>query len=516
MAQDFKDYDELLKLFEDEPKKKSSSQASEKSAKSKSNIDRVSQERQRRVQNFDLNLNAPKADKTPHNRGEVYFSNSPQDIKDSIRARSAKESAARAESSAKKPEKSRAVPPPTTDTQKKVLKLKALKKAEKAKKRTSKKSNGRLERFLKKGNRKASLTKAALYLAIIAFFSVILCVYGIGCINDILAINRNDSPVEVTISDGMTDGQVINILKKNHLIKNKLFCKAFIKAIHITDSPKYTGGEYVTGIYTLTPSMGLEKMLSTVQADFTLSETIKLTFPEGWTADQIAQKLEANEVCSASSFITTLQTVDFSEEYPFLKNLGSKEERFRVLEGYLYPDTYDFYIGENASSVIRRFLDNFKSKWIESYSAEAEKLGMSVDEVMTVASILQKEAADTTQMATIASVIYNRLDSSNFQWLQCDSTETYLLETIKPTLTSSTEDTEKYIRYRDLYDTYSTECKGLPIGPICNPGDSAIYAALHPDDTSYFYFRHDDEGNVYYASTFAEHEQNGRKIANNS
>lgn len=182
----------------------------------------------------------------------------------------------------------------------------------------------------------------------------------------------------------------------------------------------------------------------------------------------------------------------------------------------MYPDTYEFYIGENASSVIRRFLDNFKAKWIESYSEEAAKRGMTVDEVMTVASILQKEAADTSQMATIASVIYNRLDSSNFQWLQCDSTETYLLETIKPTLTSSTEDTEKYIRYRDLYDTYSTECKGLPIGPICNPGDSAIYAALHPEDTTYFYFRHDDDGNVYYASTFAEHEQNGRKIANKS
>ena len=515
MAQDFKDYDELLKIFEDEPKKKTSSQSAKKSTADKSSIEKAKEERQKKVRNFDLNLNAPAENKAPHNRGEVYFSNSPKDIKDSIRARSAKESAERAERSAEKPEKSRAVPPPATDTQKKLLKLKALKKAEKEKKRSNK-SNGKFARFFKNGNRKTALTSAALYLAIIAFFSVILCVYGIGCINDILALNRSDTPVEVTISDGMTDGQVINILKKNHLIKNKLFCKAFIKAIHITDKPKYTGGEYVTGIYTLTPSMGLEKMLSTAQADFTLSETIKLTFPEGWTADQIAQKLEANEVCSASSFITTLQSVDFSEEYPFLSNLGSKEERFRVLEGYLYPDTYEFYIGENASSVIRRFLDNFKAKWIESYSEEAAKRGMTVDEVMTAASILQKEAADTSQMATIASVIYNRLDSSNFQWLQCDSTETYLLETIKPTLTSSTEDTEKYIRYRDLYDTYSTECKGLPIGPICNPGDSAIYAALHPEDTTYFYFRHDDDGNVYYASTFAEHEQNGRKIANKS
>lgn len=531
MAQNFNDYDELLKMFEDEPKKKTAQATSKNEAPSKrpssatesESLEKARKEHKKKVQSFNLNIDREEASHTP--RGEVYFSNSPEDIKESIRKRSAAKAEVNTSSDNEKPsqkavnsapQKRKVAPPPTTETQQKILKLKAMKKEQKKNKK--RKASGKLSGFSGTGkasvDRKTKLTHFALTVAVIAFCSVILCAYGVGCINDILALNRSDTAVEVTVSDGMSDSEVINILKKKDLIQNKLFCKLFVKLIHITDSPRYEGGDYVTGVYTLSADMGLEKMLSTVQSDFTLSETIQLTFPEGWTADQIAEKLETNEVCSASSFITTLQSVDFSEEYPFLKNLTDKEDRFRALEGYLYPDTYEFYLGENASSVVRRFLDNFKAKWIDTYTEAAEQRGMSIDQIMTIASILQKEAADTSQMSTISSILYNRLDSSNFQWLQCDSTETYLLETIKPTLTSSTEDTEKYIRYRDLYDTYSTECKGLPLGPICNPGDSAIYAALHPEDTTYFYFRHDDSGKIYYASTFAEHEQNGRKIEN--
>ncbi len=505
MAQNFNDYDDLLKMFEDEPQKKPAKPDDTPKPQTnndieKSSIDRANEERRKRVQNFNLNINNGE-NKKPHSRGEVYFSNPPQDIRTENKRTSMPEKSGKTAEitvPVKKAE-SQAAPPPASEKQKKVLEVKAMKQEKKENRKNSKAVN--------------TLSSLALSLAIIIFFSVVLCVYGIRCINDILALKTEDKTVEVTISDGMSDGQVINILKKNDLINNRLFCKMFLKVIHITDDD-YNGGNYVSGVYTLSPDMGLEKMLSTIQADFTQSETVTLTFPEGWTVDQIAQKLEANEVCTAASFITTLQSVDFSEEYDFLKSVDNKEMRFRALEGYIYPDTYEFYVGETSSSVVRRFLDNFKNRWIESYQEQANSLGMSVDDIVTLASILQKEAATNSQMSTISSILYNRLSSSNFQWLQCDSTETYLLETIKPTLTSSSEDSDKYLKYRDLYDTYSTECTGLPLGPICNPGDSAIYAALHPEDTNYFYFRHDDKGKVYYASSFAEHEQNGRKIAN--
>ncbi len=350
-------------------------------------------------------------------------------------------------------------------------------------------------------------------IGIIAVVSLILCVYGIGCINDVLALNVDDASKEVRIEQGMTDSEVINILKDEDLIHNKFFCKLFIKFMRLTDDSS-KDKVYISGVYTLSPEYGVEKMVGTVETDFRKAETVKLTFPEGWTIQEIAEKLESNEVCTASSFISTLQTIDFSEEYDFVKQIPNKEKRFRVLEGYVYPDTYEFYKGENASSVVRRFLDNFQNRWTEEYQDKADKLGLSIDEVIVMASILEAEAANAEQMPKIASVLYNRLDKSGtFPLLQCDSTEDYLKNVIKPQLTSSIEDTEKYLRYRDDYDTYSDECKGLPVGAIGNPGNSAIKAALNPADTNYYYFRHDVNGGIYYANTMAEHEENGRIAA---
>ena len=425
--------------------------------------------------------------------GEVYFSNPPQEIKEEAERQKRADAKSPYGKYARNARGDKMVSaPPVTATQRRELAMK--------KRQKERKAQGIL-------TVKEKLMKLAIYVLIVAVTSTILCVYGIGCINDVLAIDKRDLSCEVTVSAGATDDDVIDILKENNLIKNKLFCKLFIKIFHDDD-------KYVSGSYTLNSDWGIEKMLSTMQGGTNTYETITLTFPEGYTIDQIAEKLEANKVCTASSFIKTMQSVDFSTEYAFLKNQENKDLRFRTLEGYIYPDTYEFYIGENASSVVRRFLDNFESKWIADYSKQAKELGMTVDEIVTLASIIQAEAANSKQMKDISSVLHNRLDKpGTFPRLECDSTEKYLIETIKVTLTSSTTDTQKYIAYRDLYDTYSTDCKGLPVGAICNPGGAAIAAALYPSDTNYNYFRHDVKGNVYYANTFSEHNQNGYKAA---
>ena len=427
--------------------------------------------------------------------GEVYFSNPPQEIKEE--AERQKRANANGKSAYGKYARNAhgdkmTSAPPVTATQKREL---ARQKYHKERKEAG---------FL---TTKEKLQRLAIYILIVAVTSSIICIYGVRCINDVLAIEKRELECEVTISAGATDSEVIDILKENDLIRNKGFCKLFVKFIK-------GEGKYVSGSYTLNSDWGIEKMLSALQAGNTYSETITLTFPEGYTIDQIAEKLEANKVCTASSFIKTMQSVDFSSEYAFLKNQENKELRFRTLEGYIYPDTYEFYIGENASSVVRRFLDNFEAKWTADYQKQAEELGMTVDEVVTLASIIQAEAANSGQMKDISSVLHNRIDKpGTFPRLECDSTEKYLAETIKVTLTSSTTDTQKYIAYRDLYDTYSSEFTGLPVGAICNPGGAAISAALYPSDTNYNYFRHDKKGNVYYANTFSEHNQNGYKAA---
>ena len=425
-------------------------------------------------------------------KGEVYFSNPPQEIKEEAE-RQKREGASPYGKYARnaRGDKMTSAPPVTPKQRREI----AMKKRQK-----ERRAQGLL-------NTKEKLQRLAIYFLIVAVSSTILCFYGIRCINDILAIEKKDFECEVTISAGATDSDVVGILKDNDLIRNELFCRLFVKLVN-------GSGEYVSGSYTINSDWGLEKMLSTMQAGNNYTETVTLTFPEGYTIDQIAEKLEANKVCTASSFIKTMQSVDFSTEYAFLKNQANRELRFRTLEGYIYPDTYEFYVGENASSVVRRFLDNFESKWTADYQKKAEELGMTVDEIVTLASIIQAEAANSGQMKDISSVLHNRLDKpATFPRLECDSTEKYLIETIKATLTSSTTDTQKYIGYRDLYDTYSNDCKGLPVGAICNPGGSAISAALNPSDTNYNYFRHDVKGNVYYANTFSEHNQNGYKAA---
>ena len=426
-------------------------------------------------------------------KGEVYFSNPPQEIKEeAARQKRGEPEKSPYGKNAKNARGNKAEAPPVTPKQRRELAMK--------KRNKERKAQGIL-------TMKEKMQKLAIYVAVVAVVSTVLCIYGLRCIDDILAISKTDYECEVTISAGATDKEVVGILKDNKLIRNELFCNLFVKFIN-------GSGEYVSGSYSLNSDWGLEKMLSTMQDGNNYSETITLTFPEGYTIDQIAEKLEANKVCTASSFIKTMQSVDFSAEYTFLANQENKELRFRALEGYIYPDTYEFYIGENASSVVRRFLDNFESKWTAEYQKKAKNLGMTVDEVVTLASIIQAEAANSSQMRDISSVLHNRLDKpGTFPKLECDSTEKYLIETIKATLTSSTTDTQKYIQYRDLYDTYSDDCKGLPVGAICNPGGAAISAALNPTDTSYNYFRHDVKGNVYYAVTFNEHNQNGYKAA---
>src|SRR5699024_7474732 len=142
---------------------------------------------------------------------------------------------------------------------------------------------------------------------------------------------------------------------------------------------------------------------------------------------------------------------DFSSEYSFIQEMDDKEDRFRMLEGYLYPDTYEFYIGENPSSVIRKFLNNFQKKWTDEYAKQAEKLNMSVDDVITLASIIQKEAYGADQSPLVSSVLHNRLNNSSlYPSLQCDSTTEYINENIAKNVT----DAAQLANYTNLYSSY--------------------------------------------------------------
>jgi UPF0755 protein len=147
-----------------------------------------------------------------------------------------------------------------------------------------------------------------------------------------------------------------------------------------------------------------------------------------------------------------------------------------------------------------------KKKWTEEYEARRIELGLSRDEVLTIASIIQREAASKKQMGLVSSVIHNRLNHSvSWPLLGCDSTANYISTYVAPNVSFS-----QATAYENAYDTYIQP--GLPPGPICNPGDDAINAALYPDDTNYYYFRHDKYGQIYMATTQSEHDANGREV----
>lgn len=228
-------------------------------------------------------------------------------------------------------------------------------------------------------------------------------------------------------------------------------------------------------------------------------ETVRVTISEGMTLVQIFKKLEANGVCSFDELMETAESYDYSY-YSLIAARPSNTRAFK-LEGYLYPETYEFYKNEKPQDAIGRFL-RVGEKYITSADkAKAKAMGYSMDEILTVASIIEKEGANPNEVSKIAAVIYNRLKAG--MQLQMDSGIYYIERSVKPYITGDIN------RYNSLYNMY--KCKGLPAGPICNPGSSTINAALSPADVSYLYFCHDSNAKYYYADTYEEHLENLKK-----
>ena len=231
----------------------------------------------------------------------------------------------------------------------------------------------------------------------------------------------------------------------------------------------------------------------------TASNTVTVMFPEGSTVSQIALLLEENGVCSASDFMAEADNPLNLEGFSF--EIPNPDERSFLLEGYLFPDTYEFYKNESASSAIRRFLKNTESKLTEEIRTECDKLGFTLDEILTLASIIQEEAGNPAEMDKVSSVLHNRLQSKKYPRLQCDVATFYLRDYVKPYV-----DEARYEELTALYNTY--KCDGLPAGPITNSGIDAVKAALFPEKTDWYYFVTDSDGVYYYAETWSDHLEN--------
>lgn len=337
-----------------------------------------------------------------------------------------------------------------------------------------------------------------IFFIVVIVVSMALSIYAVLCLNDILAITKSSSTVTINISEQIDNtNDAVELLSDNGLIKCKNFCKLFAKY-----RDEWVGPPYEPGVYYLNGKMGLEGMLDTMHGNAATAETVSIVFPEGLSTAEIVDKLVNNEVCDKASLLSVIQTIDFS--YSLVAGMKENEKVPYRLEGYMFPDTYDFFIGESATSVVKKFLANGDSKITQKHRQRAEELGFTMDEIITIASIIQSEAGSTEQMKDISGVIHNRLsDSTNYPSLQCDSTSDYIRNKVAPALSSTSSHTADY--YMQYYSTAnSSSVVGLPEGPICNPGIAAIEAALYPKDNGCYYFFHDNKGNLYTAKTYAE------------
>ncbi len=272
---------------------------------------------------------------------------------------------------------------------------------------------------------------------------------------------------------------------------------------------------FLNGIYTLASNMSYNDLIEVLTTEKHYTETVTVMIPEGLTAAEVGKILEENYVCRAVDFEkyykNKLNKFDFEED------IKPDPNRLNMLEGYIFPDTYEFYVIDDlkkrpnfdttkyAADVAETMFNNFDSKITRSMRLRMAELGLTLDDTVKLASLIQWEGYNEENMAMVSSVFHNRLnDPETYPQLQSDTTDTYIDAVIKPATNSS--NSEKMRAITNAYDTY--ECKGLPAGAICNPGIEAINAALYPADTEYYYFVASESGEFFWARTLEGHEEN--------
>ena len=325
---------------------------------------------------------------------------------------------------------------------------------------------------------------------------------------DYTGMAKKSHEADIVIDSTMNVDDIAETLHENGIIEMPWLFKTYI---NMNDEAE----GFLDGEYTVNSTMSYSNIITLLKTVRQYTNTVTVMIPEGYNAQQIGQLLEENLVCRADDFEKYYRSK--LEKYDFEEQITVTENRFYALEGYLFPDTYEFYViddlpdkpsmdtSQYAKQAAEKMYSNFQNKITKKMYARAKELGMTFDEVVTLASIIQKEGTNEENMANISSVFHNRLANMyEYPHLQSDTTDNYIEDVIRPNIPSSS--LALYENVITAYDTYT--CEGLPAGPICSPGLEAINAALYPAETDYYYFLSSSDGVFYYASTVEKHEQN--------
>lgn len=298
--------------------------------------------------------------------------------------------------------------------------------------------------------------------------------------------------VVVVIPEGAATKQIAQILKDAGLIK---FPRAFVKRVKESE---YRGA-LQPGEFTLNTGMSTWEMIEILgYIEPTRQVMCTLTIPEGYSIEQIAQRVETEGICSEEDFLNAVQ--DTSYEYSFLDSIPEDAHVNYRLQGFLFPATYDIFEDTTAHDIVDMMLAKFDEVYSGGYENRAEEMGYTAFEVVNRAAIVEREAKLDEERPIIAGVINNRLEQG--MMLQMCPTVLY---PITNGIYDKSEVTYDDLEVESLYNTY--KYTGLPVGPICNPGAVSINAVLYPDENNYLYYHVDDEerGNHIFTETYEEH-----------
>lgn len=342
------------------------------------------------------------------------------------------------------------------------------------------------------------MSRVAIFLAVV--FLVAAAVAGSFVWDAYLVSPSENAPsVTVSVEQGQNAGMVANLLEEQGVIRSGLFFRLYVRLTG-------TGEAFQAGSFVLKQGMSyaavLEEMTNASKVE------VEVTVPEGYTLQQMADLFEEKGLTTKDAWFAVVgdpavdsrtderlrQAKDFSLEFPFL----ASKPAYVSLEGYLFPDTYRFFPNAGAEEIVRRMLANFDSKLTEGMRRDLETRGHTIHEVVTMASIVEREVRTAVDRPLVADLFWRRLNAGIA--LQADSTVNYVTGKSDPSVLNTDRDIDS------LWNTY--EYPGLPPSPISNPGLAALDAAVYPEPNDAWYFLTDAEGVVHYASTNNEHNQN--------
>lgn len=297
-------------------------------------------------------------------------------------------------------------------------------------------------------------------------------------------IGGDEVPKVVDIPPGSSTQEIAKILRSDGLIKNEWFFILRAKALN-------SEGKMQAGKYLLNAGMTTDEIIKKIVLGKAQLDSVKFTIPEGFTVKDIANRLSDIGLVNKDKFLYETQNGTFN--YDFLKDVP--QNRPDRLEGYLFPDTYQVRLGASEDDIIKLMLSRFEEVYKSTIKENAKNLGMTPDQIIIIASMVEKEAMVDSDRRLIAGVIYNRLKKN--MKLQIDATVEYALGKHKDKLS-----------YKDLeinspYNTYMYY--GLPKGPISNPGLKSIEAALNPAKHDYYYYVAKNDGTHIFSKTYTEH-----------